>query len=559
MACPYISSGISGANVTIRVNAVDHVDRRHFVTMPTVQPARGLDRVSMLLGSPDSFAWPSLGLLSNVNRNSHNKAPVEAGSLTQLDRLLAHVESRRLIVLGVSALIILAIVWADWEVQDTSVGFLYLIPVLLASAALRRGEILFMAALCGYLMEAFDPLQSPGAQTPAPVVVNPFHWVAGSFGRFTVVSVGFAMTGFFLSHVNQRRRLLAAHLADRERQINLRQEAEQQLQTLMETSPLAILTLDQSGRIVLSNESARQLLGFEKTQLQGEEVEPYLPILPRMLHNHSHGHVRTHLECKGHRRNGEAFLAHLWLSTYRSSQRPGLAVVAWDASENLRDREGAELDSMMETSRVLIGAMSHEIRNLASAAISAYTELGETEHIEQYHALGSLLQGMSKVATSGLRFASTRGLLVADLGTVLDEARIVVEPTLKETGIKAAWQINADLPLVQADHHSLLQAFLNLIRNSVRALETSQCREVCVTACVERDLVVVRFQDTGPGVDHPEELFKAFQPGAHSTGLGLYIARAILRFHGGDLRYQGDENGSCFLVELWPAEDSRDR
>jgi len=65
----------------------------------------------------------------------------------------------------------------------------------------------------------------------------------------------------------------------------------------------------------------------------------------------------------------------------------------------------------------------------------------------------------------------------------------------------------------------------------------------------------VRFRDTGPGVAHPEELFQPFQPGAHSVGLGLYITRAILRSHGGGLRYEPPETGSCFAVELWPADN----
>jgi two-component system, LuxR family, sensor kinase FixL len=73
---------------------------------------------------------------------------------------------------------------------------------------------------------------------------------------------------------------------------------------------------------------------------------------------------------------------------------------------------------------------------------------------------------------------------------------------------------------------------------------------------VENDLVVVRLYDTGPGVAQPDDLFKPFQPGAHSHGLGLYISRAILRSHGGNLRYEPQPAGSCFMVELWPVEKS---
>jgi signal transduction histidine kinase len=310
--------------------------------------------------------------------------------------------------------------------------------------------------------------------------------------------------------------------------------------------------------VTLANESVRQLLAFDREPLQGTDVTPYLPILSRMLHSqHSGGNIRTNVECRGQRLNGDVFLAHVWLSTYHTSEGPALAAVVWDASENLRDREGAGLDSMMATSRVLIGAMSHEIRNLASAASTAYAALaddGSATQQRQYQALGSLIQGLEKIASTGLRMASSREAVVADLGTVLDETRILIDPALREAGIAAEWEVSPGLPLVRADHHALLQAFINLARNSLRALEDSARKEVRIVASMERDLVVVRFYDSGPGVAQPDELFQPFQPGAHSMGLGLYITRAILRSHGGGLRYEAPAEGSCFAVELWPAD-----
>src|ERR1019366_9330300 len=152
-------------------------------------------------------------------------------------------------------------------------------------------------------------------------------------------------TGFFVTALNQRRRNLADYLAERERQIRLRQEAEQQVRILIETSPLAILTLDHLGRVALANESARELFGFEDESLPGSDVAPYLPILYRMLKNaRATSNLRTNVECKAQRRNGEVFLAHVWLSTYHTSQGAGMAAVVWDASENLRDREGSGFD-----------------------------------------------------------------------------------------------------------------------------------------------------------------------------------------------------------------------
>src|SRR5256885_5942529 len=99
----------------------------------------------------------------------------------------------------------------------------------------------------------------------------------------------------------------------------------------------------------------------------------------------------------------------MWISTYKTLAGTALAAVVWDASENLRDREGSGLDSMMATSRVLIGAMSHEIRNLASAASAAHLGLNRNGanlmENEQYQVLGTLIQGLEKIASSGLRVA----------------------------------------------------------------------------------------------------------------------------------------------------------
>jgi len=145
--------------------------------------------------------------------------------MIRLDRFLAYSESRRLTVCVIAGLLTACIAWVDWKFFNVSIGFLYLFPILLAAPALNTWQILLMAAGCGFLRETFDPLRfAPGAAE-----------------RVGVVIAGYVMTGFFVTALNQRRRNLAEHLAERERQILLRQEAEQQVRILIETSPLAIL------------------------------------------------------------------------------------------------------------------------------------------------------------------------------------------------------------------------------------------------------------------------------------------------------------------------------
>src|SRR5437016_13163638 len=127
--------------------------------------------------------------------------------MTQLDRFLAYAESNRLTVSVMAAFLVALIAWFDWTLPNTSVGFLYLIPVLLAAPGLKGAQIMIMALVCAYLREAFDPLQGstlPGT-VPAPVTLNPRYWAPGAAGRVLVVIAGFAMTGFFVAELNQRR------------------------------------------------------------------------------------------------------------------------------------------------------------------------------------------------------------------------------------------------------------------------------------------------------------------------------------------------------------------
>lgn len=477
---------------------------------------------------------------------SRDRVPGRHTPMIRLETFLSYAEAHRVTVCAIAGAMIATIAWADAWLPMMSLGFLYLIPILISAAALNFFQIVAVSAVCGFLREAFDPLT----------------WSPGATGRFLTATAGFAMTGFLVVALNERRRLLGQHLKELETEVLRRQDAESQVRTLIETSPLAILIINHAGRLQMANESACRLLDFDAGSMQGMDVSPYLPILSRMLQRHPGGSMRTNVECQAKRRNGEVFLAHVWLSTFQSSTGRGLAAVIWDASENLRDREGAGLDSMMATSRILVGAISHEIRNLASAAALSFAVLPTPNGLSQtepYRALGSLIQALERIATSGLNMAAQREGAIADLGTVLYEARVVIEPMLLDADITVTWQIDENLPPVQAEQRSLLQVFINLARNIRCVLANRACREVRIEAKMETDLVTVRLYDSGPGVAQPDELFKPFQGGANSSGLGLYISRAILRSYGGNLGYEPQPEGSCFVVELWPVEKPVER
>jgi two-component system, LuxR family, sensor kinase FixL len=459
-----------------------------------------------------------------------NRMPVLEG--------VSAVSRGRLWLLTAGAVGVIALIDARLE-PNLSLGLLYLFPILLAAIFLNRWQLLGVAVFCVGLRERLSPFPLDG----------------DAAARSAMALVAFLGTGLFVGELYRNRQRAVEHGRQLEEQIRLRREAEEELRVLVESSPAAIVTIDAEGKVLLANGAAQRLLVAESEVLQGQWIGRYLPTLASVLGAEPRlsSLYRTTLECIGRTGRGERFLAHVWFSTYETLSGPRLAAIILDASEQLRDREALGLHSVATASRVLFGAVSHEVRNLSAAAGVAYANLARSRDLaanEDFKALGTLLEGLEKIASAELRLAAESTRARADLDTVLDELRVLLEPVLDETDTTLDWQVPEDLPAVCGEHHGLLQVFLNLGQNSHRELQRVQDRRLTVSAVVEKDGVLVRFQDSGPGVQHPEKLFRPFQHGSDATGLGLYVSRAIVRSFAGDLRYEPRPRGGCFVVEV---------
>jgi two-component system, LuxR family, sensor kinase FixL len=172
----------------------------------------------------------------------------------------------------------------------------------------------------------------------------------------------------------------------------------------------------------------------------------------------------------------------------------------------------------------------------------------ELEANEDFRALESLLQSLERM--SALELPRPQNGDPVELTSVLDELRILIDTTYHESAIDVHWDVPESLPLVWADRYGLVQVFLNLAKNSQRAMLSSETKRLSIVAREETGRVVIRFEDTGSGVTSPENLFRPFQRGAKASGLGLYVSRAIMRSFGGELVYEPRREGSCFTVIL---------
>lgn len=453
------------------------------------------------------------------------------------DYYYSHMNERRALLIAGGLIVIIALL--DWKVLgDVSLGILYLVPIILVAGFLDRWQVLGVCFLCVVLREVFGPFQFDKFDTAT---------------RMATGLLTFLGAGLFVRELSQRQRAAVALMNRIAEEVRLRQEAENQLRVLIETSPAAILTADADGNILLANEASHHLFGFDQQPLAGEAVGKYLPILSnvRELDWSSHP-FRSMLEDRGRRLNGELFLAHIWFSTYSTPEGPRLAAIILDASEDLREREEKEMRWIQTSSRILVGAVTHEVRNMCWAIAVVHANLRRfpgIEESEDFKALGMLVDGLERIAATELRLTS-EALSGTDLQVLVDELRIVIEPRFRDAGARLILEIPESFPLLRADPHGLLQVFLNLAQNSLRAMQKSDVKQLTLSAALENERAVIRFRDTGPGVAAPERLFKPFQAGSEGTGMGLYISRAMVHAFAGELRWESQPSGCCFAVEL---------
>jgi signal transduction histidine kinase len=122
-------------------------------------------------------------------------------------------------------------------------------------------------------------------------------------------------------------------------------------------------------------------------------------------------------------------------------------------------------------------------------------------------------------------------------------------------GITVALQLQPELPSVDGDPLALERVFANLVHNALKF--TPNGGRITISTRQEDRSVAVSVADTGPGIpaDDIPSLFQRYRQTATGrsqlgTGLGLFIAKALVEAHGGVIRVSSDGGGSCFSVLL---------
>ena len=144
-----------------------------------------------------------------------------------------------------------------------------------------------------------------------------------------------------------------------------------------------------------------------------------------------------------------------------------------------------------------------------------------------------------------------------ELAPILSSCLLIIEAKAREKGIAVACDLSADLPPMLGDALRLKQILINLLGNAVKF--TPAKGEIAIAAReTSQGFLAISVADTGIGMS-PAEVDTALRPFGQvdsgfnkrheGTGLGLPIAHALARMHGGDLRIDSQKGrGTCVTL-----------
>jgi two-component system nitrogen regulation sensor histidine kinase NtrY len=351
-------------------------------------------------------------------------------------------------------------------------------------------------------------------------------------------------------------------------------ERRRELETVLETIPSGVATLDNDMRILQANRAFLEMLDpLDELSIEGQPIqalfapESAAEIARVLRRSRRLPAASTEVEAQSSRGPLHLIFTVTELrGAIPGDSGQGYLVVMDNVTDVLRAQKQMAWKEVAQR-------VAHEIKNpLTPIALSA-------ERIERHLDRGlkddsaQALRGATEVIRSSVltlrqlvdQFAALADfpaarLKATDLNAIVENTLALFEGRMQ--GIELRLHLTPHIPPVMADAEAMKRALSNLIDNAAEAMQESLLRVLTVrtgwnTAQTMAEIVIA---DTGHGIteETQERLFLPFfSTRRRGTGLGLSIAAKIVQEHQGSIRVeQNAPAGARFIVEIPLAEST---
>lgn len=346
------------------------------------------------------------------------------------------------------------------------------------------------------------------------------------------------------------------------------EERRRELETIVETIPSGVVTLNEAGVVLQANRAFAALVGLkENAALTGEKIHNLMPaecqqdLAGVIRRGHRMGAASAEVEFHARGR-----IIHLAITSARldlGHGKTGSVLVMEDTTELLRAQRQMAWKEVAQQ-------VAHEIKNpltpiaLSAERIGKHLDRAQPDSPNIIRKCSEVILGcVGTLRTLVDQFSSLAEFPAPQprascMNKIVEEALALFGGRLE--GITVQRDLAADLPQVLADPEAIRRALANLIDNAAEAMQGGLLRILCVSTALaeEGTAVEVIVSDTGPGLTEEirERLFLPFySTKQRGTGLGLSIAAKIVQEHGGTISAESNSpKGARFIVRLPVAE-----
>lgn len=381
----------------------------------------------------------------------------------------------------------------------------------------------------------------------------------------------YSETGEYLGYRGIDKNITKRKLAEEEVKIS-----GEKLKTVVENIGDGVFVLDCDYKVLMFNQQAQRISGFSKKEVVGRLYNKILRFIFEGSGKINHDFVRQCIK------NGKVIEAHNHTQLIR---KDGTKVVISYSSSPLRDKnkkvigcvvvfrdisKETEIDRMKSE---FISVASHQLKTPLSG-IKWFTELllrgkvGELnskqkDFIEQIRTsnerLVSLVSDLLNVShiETGRKFDVAKGKV--DACKVVNRVLEASMPSMRKLKVKVVKEESCKKSFnILADEEKIQQVFFNLVTNAIKY--SHENGKIFIGTKSEDDKVIFFVRDEGIGIDAKDfdRVFTKFFRGDNAlktetdgTGLGLYIAKAIVEAHGGKIWFESKlGEGSTFYFSI---------
>lgn len=321
---------------------------------------------------------------------------------------------------------------------------------------------------------------------------------------------------------------------------------------LVSSLPIGVIATGGAGYLKMMNNAAKSMSGVTSTALGKQPTE----CLPAVIADKFGACIeRSATDLNGASRVDECVHGPRTLEitlfpiTVNTSDSVGEVMLLRDVTDIKRLENELQRNERLAVVGKMAAGVAHELRNPLSSikglALLMQSKIDATEDSENFaKTFVAEVERLNRSISELLDYArpSKLNFEPVSLADIVSETLVLLGPDFTNNKVEVTTQIEDNLPLSELDRDKIRDVILNLLLNSLQAMESvSRPSHLNIALVSDESVVILKVRDNGTGIA-PEHLKRVFDPyytsKSNGTGLGLALSQKSVDEHDGKLHVE---------------------